>query len=635
LTNIDANLIIYFNHTILLLKRLGIILMIYTILRIVFLLLNQSYFQNVDFKIFIGGLRYDMATICMINLPFAFFSLLPIYRRDCNGYKLFLKIIFYLSNIPFLFVACIDLEYFKFTFKRSTYDILSMVSTGTDTAHMIPQFLKDYWYIGLIFLFLSWAFNQLYKRIVLKQELSDFNSKYVIIHTLLLAFFTGLFLLISRGGPQLRPIGIINASTYADAKNISLVLNTPFTLIKSFGKTSLEELNYFSENEAKKYFDPNKDYAPFTKDFNQNNVVLILLESFSKEWIGALNDSLPGYTPFLDSLIPYCLSIEKSFANGKKSMEAFPSVLASIPSLMESPYITSAYSGNKINSLASILKQNGYNSSFYHGGANGTMGFDGFCKIAGFDSYYGANEYPESKDNDGAWGIYDEPYLQYFANELSKKQEPFFAGVFTLSSHHPYSVPEKYKSNFKGGEEPITKTIQYTDYSLKLFFEKSKNLPWFKNTLFVITADHTSTSNNYFYSNSMGSYAVPILFYKQNYAFTPIPNAIVEHVDIMPSILHLLGINRPFISFGKSIFSDEKKFMVNYLNGIYWMVIDDYLVQYDGEKTIGFYDYKKDPLLSDNLLEKEFKKSIEPTAILKAYLQQFNQRLLMNNTILE
>ena len=602
----------------------------------VFWALNYSAFKDVDLLVFWGGFRFDLAAICFINSAFLIFSLQPFLNRQNAGYKLFLKIVFYISNIPFLLFSCIDLEYFKFTFKRSTYDLFSLVTTGTDTLRLIPQFLKDYWYIAFIFIFCVFLFNWLYNRTDLKEAevVTKKNFQYFALHTFLLLIFTGLSILFARG-IQLRPLSVINASQYADSKNINLVLNTPFTLIKSFGKNNLEELKYFSPEEALTYFNPKKIYVPFSSDFKQNNVVVILLESFSKEWIGLLNDSLQGYTPFLDSLIPHCLCVENSFANGKKSMEAFPSVLASIPSLMENPYITSVYSGNKINSLASILSENGYYSAFYHGGTNGTMGFDGFCKIAGFENYYGLNEYPNKEDNDGAWGIFDEPYLQYFANELSKKKQPFFCGVFTLSSHHPYGLPAKYESIFKGGKEPIARTIQYTDHSLKLFFNAAKKTAWYKNTLFVITADHTSSSNNYYYRNSIGTFAVPILFYKEGVAISADSNTIVEHADIMPSVLHLLGMKDPFISFGKSIFSNDEKFMVNYLNGTYWMVSKDRLLQFDGEKSVGYYNFKTDPMLEINLKGKERKQEEEMTNFLKAYLQQYNERLIKNNTIVE
>src|SRR5690606_3286191 len=119
--------------------------------------------------------------------------------------------------------------------------------------------------------------------------------------------------------------------------------------------------------------------------------------SFSKEFFGAFNKdknngTYTGYTPFLDSLTGHSLSFTYSFSNGRKSIDGLPSVVSSIPSLGV-PYFLSPYSGNRINSLASLLKEKGYHSSFFHGAPNGSMGFEAFMNIAGFEAYYGLSEY--------------------------------------------------------------------------------------------------------------------------------------------------------------------------------------------------------------------------------------------------
>ena len=173
---------------------------------------------------------------------------------------------------------------------------------------------------------------------------------------------------------------------------------------------------------------------------HKKNVFVIILESFSSEHIGALTHQIGNkntdFTPFLDSLAEKSLVFE-GFANGKRSIEGIPAILASLPTWMTEDFITSQYSSNKFNSLASILKAEGYNTSFFHGGKNGTMGFDAFSKSAGFEFYYGKNEYPDQSDFDGSWGISDEPYLQYIAKTLNTTPEPFLGSciyAFVASS---------------------------------------------------------------------------------------------------------------------------------------------------------------------------------------------------------
>ena len=186
--------------------------------------------------------------------------------------------------------------------------------------------------------------------------------------------------------------------------------------------------------------------------------------------------------------------LQNAYANGKRSIEGIPAIIGGIPALLSDPFITSAYSSNTITTIPSLLKQKGYTSTFFHGGTNGTMGFDNFSRSSGFDHYFGRTEYDNDDDFDGSWGIYDEPFLQQAALEIDKMKLPFLAVLFTLSSHHPYKIPDKYVNQFPEGTLPLHQSIAYADFSLKRFFETALKMSWFSNTLFVITADHTSST---------------------------------------------------------------------------------------------------------------------------------------------
>jgi phosphoglycerol transferase MdoB-like AlkP superfamily enzyme len=143
------------------------------------------------------------------------------------------------------------------------------------------------------------------------------------------------------------------------------------------------------------------------------------MESLSSEHIGAFNrqvEGYQGYTPFLDSLIDHSIAFN-GFANAKQSIEGLPAIIASIPALMDRPFITSAFAGNSFDALAALLEKKGYETSFFHGGTNGTMDFDRFARASGFKRYYGRNEYDNDMDFDGRWGIFDEPFFQFFAKK--------------------------------------------------------------------------------------------------------------------------------------------------------------------------------------------------------------------------
>jgi phosphoglycerol transferase MdoB-like AlkP superfamily enzyme len=258
------------------------------------------------------------------------------------------------------------------------------------------------------------------------------------------------------------------------------------------------------------------------------------------------------------------------------------------------------------------------------------MGFDQFANIAGIENYFGMNEYPNEADKDGNWGIYDEEYLQYFCQKMSELKEPFFTTVFTLTSHHPYEIPKKYESKFPKGNLNIHESIGYTDYSVKKFFESAKKTNWYQNTLFIITADHTAQAEGSYYKNKVGNYAIPIIFYNPSDTLLQgQSNIIAQQADIFPTILDYLGCNEPFISFGNSLLNDSTEhFAINHINGISQLIKDDYVIQFDGYKTIAVYNLKSDSLLKNNIIDQ--KSEYQNSELLKAILQSYQERLVEN-----
>lgn len=589
--------------------------------RLGFYAFNYRYFNELDAAIWWGGLRYDWMTVSILYLPFAL-AFIFFYKV-----KIIPRVLFLLSTVLAVATNVIDFEYYKFTFKRTTFDLFTTKGIGTDLGSLLPAFIKDYYYLILIGILLIIGTHQLYRKTE-KPEL----SKIKILPYLLFALPTILILGIGfRGGLQYKPLSVIQAGEYAKSVNIPLVVNTPFTLIKSYGKTGLELREYFSnQDELDAVYSPRLSFRADSNESDPTNVVLLILESFSSEYIGAISGE-QSYTPFLDSLINEGLLFENAYANGKKSIEALPAILSSIPALMNTSYISSEYASNRIQSIASVLKVHGYGSYFFHGGANGTMGFDAFSRMAGVEEYIGLDQYPYEGDYDGNWGIFDEPFLQFVAKDLQKRKQPFFAGIFTLSSHHPYSIPKKYKGKFQKGELPILESVAYADYALSKFFKRISKEEWFDHTLFVITADHTAQSLDPKYASRAGIYKVPLLFYQQGKLGPSRKATTAQHADILPSVIDYLSLDHELISFGNSVFSDDKQcFAVNYINNTYQLIQGDYSFQFDGEKSIALYNYQQDPLMHHNLLSKEVTLAKQMEKKLKAIIQQYQQALIAN-----
>ena len=624
----------HFIQTKILFKRLAVLLIMYTVLRILFYLFNHQYFPFPFFTsilpAFFLGLRFDISAIIYLNCIFIVLHIIPLNAFYSAFYQKMLAILFYACNIPFVFLNCVDFVYFRFILKRTTWDLFSTSGMSKDIITLLPSMLRDFWYVLLIALLCIFAMVKLYRKISLPPQGKVQVSKNVIGSIGLGILFVALFVIGFRGGLQYRPINLLHAAQYTNPGNTPLILNTSFSILKSMGKMELEEMNYFSDQNLEKIYSRDQNTRK-DSTFKKLNVVVIIMESFSKEFTASYPAKNSSFTPFLDSLSKYSLVCTHAFANGKKSIDAIPSILAGLPSMMNESYITSSYSGNKISSLANLLHEKGYTSSFFHGGINGTMGFDGFVKMAGFDKYYVKSEYPNPLYYDGDWGIYDEPFFQFFAQELTQKKQPFFSSIFSISSHHPYNVPEKYKNKFLDEALPIYRSIRYADFSLQQFFKTAEKKDWYKNTLFVITADHTSPGEKSFFQNQVGAYAIPLLFYMPGNALAGINNTVTQQIDILPSVLDYLNYDKKYTAFGRSIFSEKKQaFAINYLNGMYQCISGSYALQFDGVKSISVYNYEQDSLLRNNLLAQRIPQKETLQQWCKAFIQTYNHALIQN-----
>ena len=440
-----------------------------------------------------------------------------------------------------------------------------------------------------------------------------------------------------RGGfaTAVRPITVSNATQYTERPtDAPLVLNTPFALLRTIGTNVFVIPNYYDNKEKMQAV-----YTPihFPKDslqMNKKNVVILIVESFGKEYIGSLNKTLDsgkykGYTPCVDSIINHSTTFRYSFCNGRKSIDGMPSILSSIPMFIE-PFILTPSSMNNYTGLAGILAKEGYETAFFHGAQNGSMGFQAFAQKIGFQRYYGRTEYEASQgenDFDGTWAIWDEPFLQYYATEMSKMKQPFMTSVFTASSHHPFAVPEKYKKQFPEEELEIHKCIRYTDMSIGKFFETASRQPWFKNTIFVLTSDHTNMSNHTEYQTDLGGFCSPIIIYDPCHPEGEMLDKIAQQIDILPTILGMLGYPKPYFGFGIDLLNtpSEETWAVNYLNGIYQYVKYGHVLQFDGSQTKAVYS------LDDRMMKHNLKGKVGVQAKmereLKAIIQQYMERM--------
>lgn len=626
------------NNILLLAKRFVFIILFYIIFRLIFLAFNAGYYNNLStgeiFLIFANGLRFDISAIVWTNSLFIFLHVLPGNFKNNTIYQKMLKFLFFTINGFAVLINTADAKFFEFEEKRTTSDIFSPEWLGGDFIALLPRFVIDFWYVPLLFIVMLIGLWRFYPKLNNTKIFKGYSLRMFLSEILIFIIVSGVAVIGARGGFALKPIAVVTAAKYTKPRNIPLIVNSTFTIIRTINKGDLKRYSYFDESIKHAFFNPVKKYESKASG-KKTNVVVIILESFGKEYIGELNNN-EGYTPFLDSLIRNGLSFKYAFANGKRSIEAMPSIIAGIPALMDNAFITSKYSINKINSLASILRSEGYHTSFFHGGTNGTMSFDIFAKVAGIEHYYGRSDYNNENDYDGHWGIYDEPFMQYFAKQLNSVKKPFFTSIFTLSSHHPYTIPEKYKGKFKKGKLINVESVAYTDFALKRFFNTVSKYDWYKNTLFVLTADHTAQAYSDYYKTRTGMYAVPLVFFHpQDSCLAKQPEGVAQQIDIMPSVLDYLDYQKSFYTFGNSVFSDKNRFAINYINGIYQYISDKYVIHFDGRKVVGVYDFENDVMLEHNLTKKINDEIEFHINRLKAIIQTYNADLIDNKMMAE
>lgn len=547
--------------------------------------------------------------------------------------------LFMLTNSIALFIQIGDTVFFPFVYKRSTGDIFKFLALGggDDTTTLIPTVIRDYWYMIVLWLLMVLLVYILYtilgresiqnSKVEQKHPITSFTvASYVV--------FMGLIIMGCRGGWQLHSIDTVDAGDVAPPHDIPLVMNSPFSILVTYYRPVLDDKKLTHDSDVKREYTP--VHTPARANFRRLNVVTIIMESMSKEYIGALNNLHKTHTPFLDSLITQSLVFDNAFSDGKKSIEGIPAVVASLPSWMNTAFITSPYTDDQYSCMAEILDKEGYNTSFFHGGHNGTMGFEEFCKKGGFKYYYGMKQYDNNKrDYDGNWGIWDEIYFQYFARTLDTMHQPFYSAIFSISSHHPFAIPEKYKNRFvqKPGEIPIEKCIEYSDLSLKEFFATASKMPWYDSTIFIITADHTGPSKDPYYSNRLGMYEIPLIFYMPHSNLKGRSHLTAEHIDIMPSILDYLHYPKNYYSFGKSLFDSNANshYAINYLNDVYQIEKNPWCLQMVGNRIAGFYNYQKDSMLKDNLMDKPIKAKDTLAGILRKVLETYNRAVVHND----
>lgn len=611
----------------------------YTVERLLYLVWNWNFFQHqplADILLaFLHGLRFDLSAVAILSaIPFLISAVISMWKprwENASVTRYSLAALFLIFQTPTMLLNLGDTEFVSFLGRRYTFDALFFMREVPGKFWSLASF---YWFLATIIfaiyvlyataLFL--AANYWKPNPIVNARWRRAVNCFVALIALAIA---------SRGGLQNKPINFAHAQVFLNPAMNNLVLNSSFTFIQTIRRESLPRDLYFKETEEM-LAELRKGIAEhsllnepsFKRPEQKPNIVLIIMESFALEYMGKPHGG-QGYTPFLDELAEKSLFFTNTFANARRSIEGIGAIMGGVPALMNEPFISSQYLTNYYLGLGSLLQEQGYRTAFFHGAENGSMYFDQFMKAAGVKEYYGKSQYPRPEETDGTWGIWDEPFLQWMNGKLGEFETPFFASVFSLTSHNPFPIPKEYAGKFPKGTLDIHEVIGYSDYALKKFFESASKEKWFQNTVFIITADHTYKIGRKEYDNDLGHYRVPLLIYSPSIQWPKIDTTqVVQHVDLMPTILDIAGSEEKERNYlGNSVFQPGDRYAVTLSDGTYLMIAKDYYLRY---RRGGQYEMFSMLPGNEGPLQEPAERKAALEMRMKAVLQYFSQGLWDN-----
>ena len=291
---------------------------------------------------------------------------------------------------------------------------------------------------------------------------------------------------------------------------------------------------------------------------NHKNVVLITVESLSADFMSVYGNE-NNITPFLDSLATQSLQFTNLFATGNRTVRGLEAVTLCLPPMAAESVIKRGNNKNKF-STGNIFKQRDYSVKYMYGG-------DAFFDNMG--DFFGGNGYdivdkktfsPDQITFSNIWGVCDEDMFAKaikVMNSESATGKPFFNHIMTVSNHRPYTFP-KDKISVEGSEKSRNGAVKYTDYALGQFFKEAKKQPWFKNTVFVILADHCSSSSGKI-ELPLDKYKIPAMIYAPGFIEPKRFTTLMSQIDVMPTLFGLLNFSYESKFYGQDVFQPNYK----------------------------------------------------------------------------
>ncbi len=429
------------------------------------------------------------------------------------------------------------------------------------------------------------VFFLFYQKWVTKKNIEFEKGKWWFVPVFI--FFSTLMIIPIRGNFGIAPMNpgkvYYSQNMYCNHAALNPVWNMMYSLSKS-NSMSKKYPNYIDKKKAKAIFtDLMSDHGRSTNVLKTNrpNVVLILLESFTAKMIEPLG-GLKDVTPNLNRLSKQGLLFSRIFASADRSDKGIISVVSGFPAQSTTSIIKYPLKSQKLPTISSVFDSLGYRTTFYYGGNPDFANIRSYLYSAKFRNMITQDDFPRSYRN-SKWGVHDEYVFKRLLTDCDSAKSPFFKMYFTLTSHEPFEIPAKPK--FAGADEQtkFINSIHYTDSCIGAFFNEARTKEWYKNTLFVLIADHGHRYPGKDPNYAVSKFKIPMLWLGGAIAKDSSEvNKTGSQIDLAATLLNQLGVSTHQFEFSKNLLSDECKHYAYYVfNDGFGFVTDSTAIIFD------------------------------------------------------
>jgi phosphoglycerol transferase MdoB-like AlkP superfamily enzyme len=603
---------------------ISFLLFVMAVLRLAFVALNWGTFIRFgapDIALsFINGARFDLHVIIVLGGLFFLLVHVPgAWKTKTSLARKILLIPIFLF-IPLLALCILNMHYYADAGRHLSYEITAV---GNDRYDLIAslKMLASYKLSILIFLITSVTlvrnWMKVMKRVFRSSRKVTVRSEWVWLFLFLFLMALGL-----RGTITGRPLRMHHAFIQGSTELGHLTLNPIYTVKVSLLGEEIEVPIRFSEDEAlqnvRKLLDTagtdwHGDEAPLYRRNPYSvqrpaipyNVVILVLESWSPRYLGSYGSTL-GLTPEFDKLAEAGALFDNFYAAGSRTEEGLAALCLGIPAFnhARSPgkgaFLAGSLEQNRYQGIGHLLAEHGYSSVYLHGESSGNFRQASIARLAGFRKHLGSEELELTPDETtGPWGGWDHVLLEKLADIVRSESEPFLALWISLTNHSPYNLPD---DTFQTASPTDTEgkymdTVRYTDYHLGRFFDTVSKMELFSRTIFVITADHSARTID----SMKGRFNIPLLIYAPGIVLPRVDSRVGSQVDIIPTLLQLLGLESYHHAMGNSLFDDGvKRFaFLNFSQGYGWVSGHTLLEIGPGGDIVNLRDLRTGAMISE------------------------------------